>query len=346
MTLLAACGAPSSNAVPSSTTAASSSAASTPAVEVPLAASPSAEAATSPAAAASAAASAQAAAGASASAQAATAAGGELLVFAAASLTDVFGEIGQKFDAANGSTTAFNFAGSNQLARQLVEGAPADVFASANNTQINNVIEAGDIISGTQRTFAHNRLVVIHAGANPAQLSTLEDLATPGVKLVLAAKEVPVGQYALDFLAKASELPQYTAAYSETVLANVVSYEENVRSVLSKVTLGEADAGIVYTSDIAGGDAEAGQIQIPDELNTIASYPIAATANATDPELAQKFVDYVLSPDGQQILVSYGFISTTGDAGGAAPGAVPVELSGLIDNPRSFSAEELRQFEQ
>lgn len=271
--------------------------------------------------------------------------GGELLVFAAASLTDAFGELGQQFDAANGSTTTFNFAGSNQLAQQIVEGAPADVFASANNTQMNVVIEAGDIVTGTQRTFVRNRLVVIHPADNPAQLSTLQDLAKPGLKLVLAAKEVPVGQYALDFLAKASELPDYTATYSETVIANVVSYEENVRAVLSKVSLGEADAGIVYTSDVAAAEDEVGQIEIPDELNTIANYPIAPTATAADPELAQKFVDYVLSPDGQQILVEYGFLPTTGDAGGAAPGAVPVEVSGLVDNPRSFTADDLAGLE-
>jgi len=232
-----------------------------------------------------------------------------LSVFAAASLTEAFTAIGQQFDAANGSQTTFNFAGSQQLAQQIVQGAPADVFAPANTTQMQVVLDNGDVISGTQQTFVRNRLVVIHPQDNPAGLQTLDDLAKPGVKLVLADKAVPVGQYALDFLAKASKQPPRTAAYNETVLANVVSYEENVRAVLTKVMLGEADAGIVYTSDVAQSAAnEVGRIAIPDELNTVASYSIAPLANAPNAALAQRFIAYVLSPDGQQVLASYGFI--------------------------------------
>ena len=234
----------------------------------------------------------------------------ELTVFAAASLTEAFTEIGQRFDAANGSRTTFNFAGSQQLAQQIVQGAPADVFASANSSQMQVVIEAGDVIGGTQRTFARKRLVVIYPQDNPAGLESLQDLANDGVKLVLAANEVPVGQYSLDFLAKASEQPEYIVAYSETVLANVVSYEESVRAVLSKVALGEADAGIVYTSDITHDvAAEVGRIDIPDDLNTVASYPIAPIAERPNSELAQRFIDYVLSPEGQQILMKYGFLA-------------------------------------
>lgn len=236
----------------------------------------------------------------------------EFTVFAAASLTEAFTEIGQQFDAANNSQTIFNFAGSQQLAQQIGQGAPADVFASANRTQLENVIKSGQVISGTQQVFVRNRLVVVYPQDNPAQLTDLGDLAKPGIKLVLAAKEVPVGQYSLDFLAKASELPQFTGTFSDTVLANVVSYEENVRAVLSKVALGEADAGIVYSSDITRDSADKiGRIDIPDELNTIANYPIAPIKDAPNTELAQKFIDYVLSSSGQQILVDYGFISIT-----------------------------------
>jgi molybdate transport system substrate-binding protein len=231
-------------------------------------------------------------------------------VFAAASLTEAFTEIGQQFDATHGSQTTFNFAGSQQLAQQIAQGAPADAFASANTREMNVAIEAGEVISGTQRTFVRNRLVVVHPTDNPAGLQRLEDLAKPGVKVVLAAKEVPVGQYSLDFFAKASESGQFTAAFSETVLANVVSYEENVRAVLSKVALGEADAGIVYTSD-AGPNIEVGRIDIPDDLNTIATYPIAPVASSQNRELAQRFIDYVLGAGGQQILTRYGFIAAT-----------------------------------
>jgi molybdate transport system substrate-binding protein len=233
----------------------------------------------------------------------------ELTVFAAASLTDAFKEIGEQFDAANGgATVTFNFAGSDQLATQIAEGAPADVFASANKKQMDVVIDAGEIASGAERTFVRNRLVVVYPKDNPANLQSLKDLAKPGVKLVLANKSVPVGGYALDFLGKASKLPEYTEVYSPTVLKNVVSYEENVKGVLSKISLGEADAGIVYTTDAAtAADGVIGTLDIPDDLNTIATYPIAATKNAKNADLAKKFVDFVLSPAGQQILLKYGF---------------------------------------
>lgn len=245
---------------------------------------------------------------------AASAPNGELTVFAAASLTDAFKEISSQFAAANnGATITFNFAGSDQLATQISEGAPADVFASANKKQMDNVIKAGEVISGTEQTFVRNRLVVVYPQENLGKLAALKDLANPGVKIVLAQKSVPVGAYALDFLTKASKLPEYTDTYSPTVLANVVSYEENVKAVLSKITLGEADAGIVYTTDAATvRDGSISTLEIPDDLNTIASYPIAATKNAANAELAQKFVEYVLSPEGQQILVKYGFIPIDG----------------------------------
>lgn len=271
-----------------------------------------------------------------------------LNVFAAASLIDAFTEIGEAFSAANpGTEVVFNFAGSNQLATQIGEGAPADVFASANAAQMNVAIETGRILTGTQRTFVRNRLVVVTPSDNPAGLAGLADLTTPGVKIVFAAEAVPVGQYSLAFLDKAEADGSLGAGYKDAVIANVVSYEENVRAVLAKVALGEADAGIVYTSDaVASAEGEVAQIEIPDNLNTIASYPIAPLSDSPNPELAQEFVDYVLAPEGQKVLVKYGFISTTGDASGATPGAVPVEVTGLVDNPATFSADDLAALEQ
>lgn len=235
---------------------------------------------------------------------------GELIVFAAASLTDAFGEIATNFQAEYPNTTVvYNFAGSQQLAQQLGQAAPADLFASANGRQMEVAIEAGRVVSGTQQTFVRNRLVIIYPADNPAGLTTLQDLAKPGLKLVFAAPEAPVGGYSLDFLNKASASVDYGSAYSETVLSNVVSYEENVRSVLSKIVLGEADAGIVYTSDVAGDGADAvGRIEIPDELNTVASYPIAMISDSANPALAQAFIDYVLSPAGSAVLGDFGFI--------------------------------------
>jgi molybdate transport system substrate-binding protein len=234
---------------------------------------------------------------------------GDLTVFAAASLTAAFKEIGQQFGAANGgATVTFNFAGSDQLATQITQGAPADVFASANKKQMDVVIKAGEVVSGSERTFARNRLVVVYPKENPGKLAALKDLANPGLKVVLANKSVPVGGYALDFLGKASKLPEYTTEFSPTVLKSVVSYEENVKAVLSKITLGEADAGIVYTTDAATvTDGSIGTLNIPDNLNTIATYPIAAINNARSADLARKFIEFVLSPDGQQILAKYGF---------------------------------------
>jgi molybdate transport system substrate-binding protein len=235
--------------------------------------------------------------------------GGELIVFAAASLTDAFTQIATEFQARYPQTTIrYNFAGSQQLAQQLGQGAPADLFASANARQMGAAMDAGRILSGTQETFAGNRLVVITPADNPAQIRTLQDLARPGIKLVLASPDVPVGDYSLDFLEKASATLEYGAAYSQTVIANVVSYEESVRSVLSKVALGEADAGIVYTSDVALNASQVTRLEISDALNTLVAYPIAPVVDAENPALAATFVEYLLGPEGQRVLAAYGFM--------------------------------------
>ena len=234
-----------------------------------------------------------------------------LTVFAAASLTEAFTEIGQNFSAANpGIEVTFNFAGSQQLAQQIGAGAPADLFASANAKQMSVAIDTGRIITGTQHTFVRNRLVAVTPADNPGEVATLSDLSKPGLKIVLAAKEVPVGQYALDFLDKAEADGSLGAGYKDAVIANVVSYEENVRAVLAKVTLGEADAGIVYSSDVTlEASAQVQRIDIPDNLNTVASYPIAPLNDSPHAEAAQHFIDYVLSTEGQQLLESYGFMA-------------------------------------
>lgn len=235
----------------------------------------------------------------------------DLTVFAAASLTDAFGQIGQNFSAEHPEVTvSFNFAGSQQLAQQLGQGAPADVFASANNRQMDvAIVEAQRVISGTQQTFVHNRLVVIYPADNPAGITQLQDLAKPGVHVILAAQAVPVGQYSLDFLNKAITDPAFSSTYMEDVSKNVVSYEENVKAVLTKVALGEGDVGIVYTSDITGDGADrVGRLEIPDNLNTIASYPIAVISDSPAPVQAQAFVEYILSPAAQAVLADYGFI--------------------------------------
>ena len=247
----------------------------------------------------------------------ATAAPKTLTIFAAASLTEAFSAIGKLFEARNpGVTVAFNLAGSQQLAQQLAQGAPADVFASANDAQMNAAIKSGRIADGSQRTFAHNRLVVIAARNAARPIAVLQDLARPGLKIALAAKEVPVGQYALDFMDKASADAAFGSAFKANVLQNVVSYEENVRAVLAKVALGEADAGIVYTTDVVGNNApQVVRVDIPNRLNTIASYPIASIADSANPQTAQAFVTLVLSPDGQAVLGKYGFTASNALSG-------------------------------
>ena len=146
-----------------------------------------------------------------------------------------------------------------------------------------------------------DRLVVVMPADNPAGLVNLGDLAESGVKLVLADPVVPVGRYSLDFLAKASQRPQYGETFSQAVLANVVSYEDNVKAVLSKVLLGEADAGIVYVSDIGPQNrAKVARIDIPDDPNVVATYPLAPVSDSRQPELAQAFVAFGLSPVGSK----------------------------------------------
>lgn len=239
---------------------------------------------------------------------AAPAAEQKLTVFAAASLTDAFNEIGDKFKQQNpGATFEFNYAGSQQLRTQLEQGAAADLFASANTKEMNAAIQSGLVVSGTQKTFVRNRLALIVPKDNPGAITDLKGLAKPGLKIVLAAPGVPVGGYTLIALDKMNA--DFGATFSQTVLANVVSQEDNVKQVVAKVQLGEADAGIVYTSDITPQVAdELIRLDIPDKYNVLATYPIAVLKGARQADLAAKFMDYVLSSDGQAILTKWGFI--------------------------------------
>ncbi len=244
-----------------------------------------------------------------------------LTVLAAASLTESFTEIGKVFEAANpGVAVAFSFAGSQQLAQQLGQGVEADVFASANKKQMDVVIEANRVNQDDASTFVKNRLVVIFPNENPGGMTELKDLAKPGLKLDLADKAVPVGQYSLDFLDKAVEDPAFGAAFKDGVLANIVSYEENVKAVVAKVSLNEVDAGIVYVTDITpDAAAKVVRIDIPDALNTIAAYPIAPIADSKNADLAKAFLELVLSQEGQDVMAKYGFIPAAGSGSTSGP---------------------------
>jgi molybdate transport system substrate-binding protein len=229
-----------------------------------------------------------------------TAEGVELTVSAASSLTEAFTEIGDGFESANpGSTVTFNFGPSDGLAGQINEGAPVDVFASASPTWMDSVQDDGPGVAG-RADFAQNRLAIIVPVDNPAGIENLDDLTEDDVQLVLAAEGVPAGDYARDIF--------QNAGISNSALANVVSNEEDVKAVITKVMSGEADAGIGYVTDVTPDVA--GYITltpIPDEVNVIATYPIAVVTGSEEADLAQGFVDYVLG-DGQQTLAEYGFL--------------------------------------
>lgn len=234
-------------------------------------------------------------------------------MFAAASLTGAFTEAGQVFSQAHpGVTVSFSFAGSQELATQISQGAPADLFASANQNQMDAAIASGRINADAPQPFVQNRLVVIIPRDNPAGITSLADLANEGVKVVLAAAAVPVGQYTLDFLGKASTSSEFPASYQADVLANVVSYEQNVRAVLTKLSLGEGDAGVVYASDVTGAEAaDVIQLDIPDAFNTVAQYPIARLNDSENEDAAAQFITFILSAEGQAILAKYGFLPLT-----------------------------------
>lgn len=230
-----------------------------------------------------------------------------LTVFAAASLIESFNEIGERYEAENpGTQIILNYAGSQQLAQQLSQGAPADVYASADRDQMENVIRSGRVQQGKEIEFARNRLAVILPEDNPGQIENIRDLANHDLQIVLADGAVPVGRYSMQMLEKADRSGVYGAGFKEHVIKNIVSYEENVRAVLSKILLGEADAGIVYSSDVLESGARL--IRVPDNINVIASYYISPISDSSNQDLGRDFIEFIFSPDGQQLLVSNGFI--------------------------------------
>lgn len=237
---------------------------------------------------------------------------GTVTVFAAASLTAAFQEMATSIGPSDQHVHfAFNFGGSPTLRTQLAQGARADVFASADEPNMQGAEKDGTI-AGTPQIFAQNKLVVIVPAANPAGIHRLQDLARPGVKLVLAQAAVPVGNYARQAFAKLSKDGRFGPAFAPQVARNVVSDEADVKDVVAKVQLGEADAGVVYQTDVtAAVRPKVTLLAIPDQFNVIANYPIATVKGAPNLAGGQAFIAYVLSPAGQQVLATYGF--------GAAP---------------------------
>jgi len=232
-----------------------------------------------------------------------------IVVYAAASLAESFDDLGRTFEAAHpGTQVRFSFLGSQVLATQLAQGAPAEVFASADARSM-DAARAANRIDGTPFVFAQNKLVVIVPRTNPGRIGKLQDLARHGIKLVIGSASVPVGHYSREVLANLSRSPAFGSDFARRTLSNVVSEEENVKAVVGKVQLGEADAGIVYRTDVsAAARRYVRTLDLPDDANVLASYPIAAVTPSASPELGHAFVELVRSPAGQKILAAHGLL--------------------------------------
>jgi molybdate transport system substrate-binding protein len=230
----------------------------------------------------------------------------ELTVFAAASLTEAFTAIAEEFEAGHpGVEVLLNFAGSQTLRVQIEQGARADVFASANQQHTDALLAAGFI--EPPQLFAHNQLVVITPATNPASVQTLADLTQPGLKLILAGPAVPVGRYARLVLENLDNDPTLGPDFSTRVLTNLISEEDNVKGIVAKIQLDEADVGMVYISDVIPSVADdVATLPIPAEYNVVADYPIAVVADSNQPDLAQQFINFVRSAEGQAILTAHG----------------------------------------
>lgn len=227
---------------------------------------------------------------------------GSITVLAAASLTGAFTKIGADFQKEHpGTTVKFSFAGSSTLLTQIQQGAPADVFASADQPNMQKVVD-GQLNQGSPQTFARNRLEIVVRTGNPKGISGLSDLAEPGLIVVLCAPAVPCGRYGSQVLQTAG------------VSVRPASLETDVKAVISKVALGEADAGIVYVTDVKAGGTSVQGVTIPDSQNVIASYPIVSLKDSQNLSLAKAFIGYVLENDtqahrgGQLTLRQFGFL--------------------------------------
>jgi len=220
---------------------------------------------------------------------------GDITVFAAASLTESFKEIGAAFTKANpGAEATFSFDASSALVQQITQGAPADLFASADTANMDKLTMPG--LNGTAPVvFATNLLAVIVAKGNPKGITGVADLANTDLRLVICAAEVPCGKYANQIFTTAG------------VTVNPVSLEQNVKGVATKVTAGEADAGIVYTTDVIAAGGKADAVAIPANINVIAKYPIASVKTSTKTDVDAAFITFLAGTDGQAILAKYGF---------------------------------------
>lgn len=221
--------------------------------------------------------------------------GGKIIVFAAASLKKTFTDIGEQFKTENpGASVEFSFAGSSDLVTQLTQGAPADVFASADTKNMDKAAQAG-LLAGGPVNFASNTFTIAVAPGNPKKIASFKDLARQGLNVVVCAPQVPCGS-------ATQKVEQATG-----VTLNPVSEESSVSDVLNKVTTGQADAGIVYLTDAIGAGDKVAAVAFPEAAGAINTYPIAVLKGSTNPQLARKFVDLVAGDSGQKVLNAAGF---------------------------------------
>lgn len=222
---------------------------------------------------------------------------GEVVVFAASSLSEAFTEIGDAFETAHpDASVTLNFAASSELVAQIIEGAPADVYASADLANMAKLTDAR-VNAADPVTFATNRSEIVVAEGNPLGIDSVSHLADPDLVVVLCSPEAPCGGYARQILDRAG------------VEVTPASYEQNVKAVVTKIRLGEADAGIAYTTDVTAAGDEVDGVPIPAAQNVVAEYPVVVTTEATNPAGGNAFVDLVLSDAGREILASHGFSS-------------------------------------
>jgi molybdate transport system substrate-binding protein len=232
--------------------------------------------------------------------------GRTLTILAASSLIDAFEVLANRFEEQNpGVKVKQSFESSSTLLAQIQQGAPADVFASAAEEEMNTAVKEG-LVNGEPEVFVKNREIVMVPKDNPANIRRFRDVAKPDVKLVLAGKDVPAADYALEILDKAKG--EYGADFEKDVLSNVVSRESDVRASVNRVVVGDADATFGYASDYTPDIRDRVEIvRIPPDLNIVATYPIVALEDAKSPELAKKWVELVTSEEGQRMLQKWNF---------------------------------------
>lgn len=237
--------------------------------------------------------------------------GGDIVAFTAASLTGVSADLGPAFEDANpGTTVTFNLQGTQSLKKQIELGATGDVFISAKTAYTNDLMAGGYLVNDTVKKLTSNYIVVILPAGNPGNITSLDDLARPGMKIAMGTAEVPVGINTRTVVDNLANSTLVSSGWKEGVFDNVVTYETTEPGVVTKVSLGEVDAGFVYESSYKA--ATAGSLElvpIPEEYNALQIYTVGVLSDSTNKETAQKFIDFLLSSEGQEILKNYGFTS-------------------------------------